>query len=182
MMIKTVCIAALFAALPAALPAAELLVSKEKSSFAVGVKASPPHSFDVLLKDYAAAVTLDPEGEVSAATFSFRFDDLDSDNSKRDKKMRDWVDTKSFPDVAFTLSEIRRSGDERIAVGEIQMHGVSHPVEFPFTLAVEGDQATLSGAATLDYREWNLEIISLLFFKVKPELDIHFTLRGALQN
>lgn len=158
-----------------------LKVDKELSAFGVDVKASPPHSFTVIAKNYAAEVDIDAAGEVMAATFSFEFADLDSDSNGRDKKMRKWMDVETHPQMRFELTEVRHEGESRIGVGKIWMHGVSQEIEVPFSVEVENGTATLSGTATLDYQNWGLEIISILFFKVKPELNIHFTLVGSVE-
>ncbi len=158
-----------------------LKVDKDRSSFGIDVKASPPHSFTVDVTDYVADIKIDSDGEVVSASVSFNFLDLDSDSNGRDKKMRKWMDVEEHPQVRFVLDEVRREGALRIGIGKVWMHGVSQAVEVPFSLGVRNGQAALAGSATIDYQNWGLEIISIFFFKVKPELEIHFSLVGSVE-
>ncbi len=167
--------------LATAASAATLKVDKERSTFGIDVKASPPHSFTVEVTDYVAEIKIDQDGEVVSASVSFDFSDLDSDSNGRDKKMRKWMNVEEHPQVRFELNEVRREGEQRIGVGKVWMHGVSQTVEVPFSLGVENGQAMLSGSATIDYQNWDLEIISIFFFKVKPELEIRFSLAGSVE-
>jgi polyisoprenoid-binding protein YceI len=161
--------------------AATFEVNKELSSVGVDVKASPPHKFTVVLKEYQPKIQIDPEkAQVESANFTFQFADLDSEKKKRDKKMRKWMDVDNHPDVQFTLTAVEEIEGQTVGRGEFSMHGAKNEITIPFDLTIDGDKVTLDGSTTINHHSWELETITLLFFKVKPELNVHFHLEGTL--
>lgn len=161
-----------------ALSAKPLKVDPEASSAVVEVKATG-HSFTVDLTDYEAAISLKEDGSVEAARFTFSPNHLDSDSKKRDRKMLEWIEVESFPKIGFQLMEVR---DGNVAVGNLTMHGQTRQVTFPFEVERSGKLVKISGSAVVDHREFGLEVITLMFFKVKPELQFEFSLVGALED
>ncbi|MBL4575430.1 MAG: YceI family protein [Opitutaceae bacterium] len=170
-----------FIALTSASASTLFEIDKDLSVVAVDVKASPPHSFTVTLKDYEAEIQIDPVNkQIESVSFTFKFSDLDSKKKKRDKKMRKWMDIQKHPDVLFTLTAAEKIEGKTVGRGDFLMHGVSREITIPFDLTVNGDKAILDGGTIINHHEWELETISLLFLKVKPELNIHFHLEGSL--
>jgi polyisoprenoid-binding protein YceI len=156
-------------------------IDKALSVVVVNVKASPPHSFTVTLKDYEAEIQIDPVNkQVESANFTFKFADLDSKKKKRDKKMRKWMDIQNHPDVRFTLTAVEIIEGKTVGRGDFLMHGVSREITIPFDLTIDGEKAILDGGTIINHHKWELETISLLFLKVKPELNVHFHLEGSL--
>lgn len=159
-----------------------LRVDEERSTFEIEVEASPPpHSFTVVPEDLESRIEISQSGDVLSAEFSFDVAALDTGIESRNSKMRSWINVEQHPKVRFELLQTRREGERRVGVGEVSMHGVKRRVEVPFDLSIENGEARLTGGTTLDYRDWGLEVISLLFIKVKPEIDISFTLVGQLE-
>jgi polyisoprenoid-binding protein YceI len=63
----------------------------------------------------------------------------------------DWFSAKAFPRASFVSRTIRPAGPGRyVAQGDLTLRGVTRPVSLPFTLALTGDTARMSGAVTLD--------------------------------
>ena len=63
----------------------------------------------------------------------------------------DWFDTASHAQATFSAKSFSATGNNRyIAKGTLTLRGVSQPLSLPFTLAIEGDQAKMSGSATTD--------------------------------
>jgi cytochrome b561/polyisoprenoid-binding protein YceI len=63
----------------------------------------------------------------------------------------DWFDAPTHPQAVFTASRFEKLGSDRyLAHGTLQLRGVSKPVELPFRLTITGDQAEVSGTASLD--------------------------------
>ncbi len=158
--------------------ASDLEIDKQRSIFRVQVAATG-HSFEVELKDYVAKISLDSEGQVDSATFSFAPQALDSGNKKRDRKMLQWLDEKSYPKIGFVLQEVRNVDGGTLGIGTLTLYGQSRAIEVPFELTTEGEVSRLSGRATIDYRDFGLEVISLLFVRVKPVLEVRFELVGS---
>ena len=166
--------------LPVQTPAASLLVDRDSSSLQARVTASPPHSFEARVTDYEASIRLDSDGGVEAAEVSFLFAAVDTGNEGRDKKMLKWMDPDAHPRVSFTLKEVAVRDGVTVGLGELAIHGLSREVEVPFELTTEGDVVTLKGGLTIDYRDWSLDVIRMLFFTVRPELEVSFKLVGSL--
>jgi polyisoprenoid-binding protein YceI len=63
----------------------------------------------------------------------------------------DWFAIKAFPKATFTSSKITAAGPGRyVAQGNLTIRNVTRPVSLPFTLAITGDTAKMSGALPLD--------------------------------
>lgn len=159
----------------------QLSVDKEHSEFVVDVKATA-HSFPVVLNDYTTAIEMGADGKVTAAKFWFSPTKLESDSKKRDKKMRGWLEVETYPEISFELKEVTEVGGKQVGLGELKMHGISQPVEVPFEVQKSGEKVTLKGVAIVDHTNYDLEVITMLFFKVDPELKISFTLVGTLED
>ncbi len=163
------------------LGAAPVHVDPDASDFRVDVKATG-HSFEVLLDSYATAIELDDSGALVKADFSFDCAALDSDSKKRDKKMLDWLEAEAMPKISFTLKEVKEEAGALVGIGDLNLHGVSKEISVPFSMTKEGSQVTLEGSATVDHQEYGLEIITMFFFKVDPELKISFKLVGNVEQ
>ena len=157
------------------------VVDPERSFVGVDVKASPPHHFTVELSDFDASIVF-AEGEPRKARFAFQIADLNSDKESRDRKMRDWMEIDRFPRVVYELERVETDAQGRShGIGTLTMHGSTRPVDVVFAADSGGDGLSLSGEAEINYHEWGLETIALLFFKVKPELRVRFELKGRLE-
>jgi cytochrome b561/polyisoprenoid-binding protein YceI len=63
----------------------------------------------------------------------------------------DWFDAAAHPKAVFTASRFEKVGSDRyVAHGTLQLKGVSKPADLPFRLKINGDQADVSGTASLD--------------------------------
>lgn len=162
---------------------ARFIPDYKASTLAVDAKASPPHSFTVTAEEFETEIEIDPDSLVpTSAVCRFRFDDMDSEKKKRDAKMRKWIESDTYPSATFTLREVRANpdGTGRLAVGDFQMHGQTRSVSFPFSVQRKGDRVVIEGRAAMDYTQWDLPIVRLLFFKVKKDIQPHLHLEGRL--
>lgn len=63
----------------------------------------------------------------------------------------DWFSIKVFPRATFVSRKITAAGPGRyVAQGDLTIRNATHPVTLPFTLAITGDQAKMSGSLPLD--------------------------------
>ncbi len=116
---------------------------------------------------------------ISTAEFDFDFADLKTGDNRRDKDMLKWMDYENHPKGSFGLQELAVQGEQLEARGTVTIHGVSKPIAFPVTIAVEGEQATAEGSAQLNLLDFDLKPIrKMLFITVKPEMIIDFHLEG----
>lgn len=161
------------------LAAGQLKVDESASEFRVDVGATG-HSFELFLEAYQSDIVLTEGGQVESASFAFDMKDLKSDNKKRDRKMLAWIEHETTPTIRYELERIDTQGDgSKAGVGTLTMHGVTLPLQVPFEVEREGGTTTLVGGTTVDYRDYGLEVITMFFMKVKPELEISFRLVGT---
>jgi polyisoprenoid-binding protein YceI len=63
----------------------------------------------------------------------------------------DWLNARRFPTARYETIAIRNVGPNRyVADGMLTMKGVAYRLALPFTVAITGNVATMSGQATLD--------------------------------
>ncbi|WP_269525515.1 YceI family protein [Coraliomargarita parva] len=171
--------------LAAQLHAGNFKMDPAKSSLSVDVKASPPHKFTCVAQDFSCDIELAPDTlSVVSASCHFPFGSLDSEKASRDKKMREWIEISQYPEGVFTLTSesMDADGQTRLGSGQFSMHGQTREVELPYRIEQTEGKVIIEGSCELKYTNWDLEIIRLLFFTVKPDLTVHFHLEGQVQN
>ena len=67
----------------------------------------------------------------------------------------DFFDVATYPQARF-VAEITAEGAGYVATGTLSLRGVDVPVALPFTLAIEGNTATMTGQTTLDRRAFGM--------------------------
>jgi polyisoprenoid-binding protein YceI len=137
-------------------------------------------SFKGVLEKFDARIQI-ATGDKStrAAELDFDFADLKTGNKRRDKDMLKWMDYENHPKGSFRLEDLAAQGEQLEARGTVTIHGVSKPIAFPVTIAVEGEHVTAEGSAKLNFLDFDLKPIrKMLFITVKPEMIIDFHLEG----
>ena len=167
--------------LPLAVVAAErsLKIDRSRSYVDVDVKATAD-SFIARLDAYDLRVTVDEKDRIKTAALAFRFADLKTGKPERDTGMIDWLGG-GEPAGRFELGilALTPSGQGQVS-GNLTFHGRTALVEFPVNIAKEGDAHTITGTATIDYRQWGLKIFRKLgVLKVDPEVKIRFKFTGV---
>lgn len=168
--------------LPALVLAQEvrLKIDKARSFIEVDVKATVD-SFVGRLEGYEAVIPLDAAGKIKTARISFKFTDLKTGKGDRDAKMIEWLGG-GVPEGKFDLGTLALAPDgQGVANGNLTFHGVTQRVEFPVLVSKAADGATtISGEASLDYRNWSLKVIRMAFVaKVDPVVKVKFKLIGS---
>ncbi len=177
----------------AALAALALLAAggTEQQAFTVDASQSvvryhvhhPLHAADGRSSSIEGKAILQPDGKVLAmvrmpvATF-------DSGDANRDSNMRDALEASRFPFVVFkgvtSLVMPAASGKAipKTMEGELQLHGVTHPVEVPVTLEFAPDgSVTAKGTMTLGLESYGIQRPSLLMIKLDDACRIDFDLK-----
>jgi len=158
-------------------------VDKEKSELAATMHASPSHDFTSVATDYSYDIQIDPATlQVKKANCSFKFSDLDSGKSSRDKKMCKWMNVEKYPTAKFEMQSQLPDNEagEHVAAGAFTMHGVSLPMNIAYTVERNGEQIILNGHTEVDHENWGLEQVKLFFFSVDTVLKPKFHLVGSL--
>ena len=88
------------------------------------------------------------EATVTIDTASARTGDPNKDDPLKEDS---WFATATFPTATFKTDKITAAGPGNyVADGTLTIRGVSQPESLPFTLAIDGDIAKMTGSLTLD--------------------------------
>lgn len=167
--------------LPLALSAADRSLKIDKARSYVDVDVDATVNFTARLENYDPVFTVDAAGKIKSATLAFNFADLKTGKTDRDAKMIEWLGG-GTPEAKFEVGIIAIAPDGQGQVtGKLTFHGQTSRVEFPVNTTKTDGTYTITGEASLDYREWGLKVIKTAFvLKVDPIVKIRFKFTGTL--
>lgn len=117
-------------------------------------------SFDGTFRSWDAQISFDPKALGSShVTVSVDLASAATGDKDRDENLPtdDWFAVRRFPKAVFTANRfVDRGGGHYEAQGELVLKGVHRPVTLPFTLAINGKVAKMTGTATLDRTAFNV--------------------------
>jgi polyisoprenoid-binding protein YceI len=167
--------------LPLALSAADRLLKADpaKSYVDVDVKVTIG-DFTAHLDRYDLQATIDAKNKFKSGVLTFKFADLKTGKPDRDQAMLEWLGGND-PAGKFEIGIIALTPDGQGRVtGNLTFHGTSSLVEFPILVVRTGDEYTITGEATIDYRNWNLKKIRKAgLITVDPEVKVRFKFAGT---
>lgn len=105
---------------------------------------------------------------------------LDTGIGLRNRYMwEDHLEVAQFPEIRFVLTDLADLRlDANMGVltleGELTLHGVTHTLRIPATVASIDRGLVLEGKTTLRMSEYAIERPSFLFITVKDEVDVRF--------
>lgn len=67
-----------------------------------------------------------------------------------------WFNASASPEATFVTTAIATTGDGYLATGTLTIRGIAKPVELPFTLAIDGDTAEMSGSTTVKRSDFGI--------------------------
>ena len=142
--------AALFASVAEARP-----YVVDKSASRLGFTASMSGAaFQGSFRRWDAVIDFDPNNlPASRATVTVDMASAATGDGARDEALpsNDWFAAKKHPRATFVTRSITRTGPNRYAAaGTLTMRGVARPVVLPFTLALNGPTAKMTGQLVLD--------------------------------
>ena len=158
-----------------------LTIDYGHSQVQVAVKATVD-SFVAQLDHYDAQLVVDSGGsEVQSATFRFKFADVKTGKTARDRQMNEWEGSERFPDGEFVLATLTPRPDGRFtARGQLRFHGTTREIEFPIDVTSDGRIFAIDGEAALDTRDFGLPVIrKFAILKVDPLVTVRFHLQGT---
>ncbi|WP_343671903.1 YceI family protein [Chitinophaga sp.] len=101
-----------------------------------------------IFKDLKGKVVFD-EQHLNTSKFDVTIDvsSINTGNGLKNNhaKGEKWFDAKKYPTIAFTSTEITKSGSGYVAKGELTMHGVKRPLSIPFTFVKTAGGGTFEG-------------------------------------
>lgn len=72
-------------------------------------------------------------------------------------KLPEWFAVQSYAQAEFTATRFRRTGDGAFeAIGSLTVKGMKKDITLPFSLAIDGDTAVVSGSIDLNRRDFNI--------------------------
>jgi polyisoprenoid-binding protein YceI len=110
--------------------------------------------FDGRFSRWDARINFDPNNlKASKVVATIDVSSAATGDGARDEALpsSDWFDAKRHPRATFTTRSIAANGPGKyVAQGDLTLRGVTRPVSLPFTLAINGDVAKMSGSTVLD--------------------------------
>lgn len=152
----------------------------QNSSIVAHAKATG-HGFEATPKIYTCDLEIDNDRKaIEKVTFSFRFENLTTQNAKRDKEMLHWLEAETFPELIFTANQWSMEGGQNVLRGELTFHGKTQPIAIVMELQAQ-DGFHAKGYFRIDTRDFGLAPIKkMMFLKVDPLLQINLDLNGSL--
>jgi polyisoprenoid-binding protein YceI len=102
---------------------------------------------------------------VTEASFEVDLTTITTNESRRDGRVQDALETSRFPTATFTLTEPLDLGEGAAngdsvsvtAVGDLTIHGVTRSVEFPLEAQLVDDTVVLVGSLDLTFSDYGVE-------------------------
>lgn len=116
-------------------------------------------------------------GNISISALS-----LKSNNERRDKDMYETINAKTHPYIKFNIKDIMQSGKTYKINGELTLNGVSKDVSSSAVITDEQGIVNISGEFSLNLTDYNIVPPTLLFFEVRNQTDITYTLSYEKNN
>jgi polyisoprenoid-binding protein YceI len=108
---------------------------------------------------WRADIRFDPNDlETSAVAVTIETGSASDGIASHDAYMREpgWFDVDAHPTATFRATDFRRRGEGYEARGELTIKGRDRNVRLPFTLVVNGDNATMNGTIAIDREDFDL--------------------------
>jgi polyisoprenoid-binding protein YceI len=103
---------------------------------------------------------------LTAATFEVDLTTITTNESRRDDKVQEALDTGEYPTATFTLTEPVDLGDaaatgdtvDVTATGDLTIHGVTRQVEIPLQARLVDDTVVVVGSLDLTFSDYDVEV------------------------
>lgn len=104
---------------------------------------------------------------------------VDTDNGMRDKELKGktYFDAEKYPEITITSTKVNRTSKSATGwyyfTGTLTMHGVTKPIEFPFTAIKKGDDYLFAGSFTINRLDFGVgKNSSVMSNSVKVSLSV----------
>lgn len=149
--------AAIFASTPAFAAHWNVDYAKSKLGFTVQWSNAP---FVAVFKTWKADIDFDPADLTHAhvlTTIDIASEASDTPDNDDGLKGPEGFQTSHFPTATFEATGFTAQGPGKYtATGKLTIRGVSHPVALPFTLAISGNNAHMTGSAQVIRTEFGV--------------------------
>lgn len=130
---------------------------------------------------FAASAWFDPEAlGRTELTMSIDMASIDGPDPFRESiaKGVGWFEVERHPEATFRLQSLRLiEGDRYEAVGVLTVKSIAHPITAETIVAIDGDEARVTGAFVFPRRDYKLGGgPEELFFDIDPDVAVRFDL------
>ncbi|MDP5086420.1 MAG: cytochrome b/b6 domain-containing protein [Yoonia sp.] len=110
-----------------------------------------------VFEDWTSAITFDPEatGQMGDVTTTIAIGSLRLGSVTDDALGTNFFDAEAFPTATFTAG-ISKAEEGYLADGTLTIKDITMPLQLPFSLALDGDTAQMSGAVSIDRRDFQI--------------------------
>lgn len=115
--------------------------------------------FTGAFESFTGLISFDPNAlEASSVEISIPLGNVDAGSNDRNSTLpgKVWFSTKKFPTAIFTATDIKAVDGEYIANGELNLKGISVPLELPFNLDIDDGVAVMTSRLEIDRTLWNV--------------------------
>ena len=137
---------------------------------------------------FKASITLvDGKAEGGKISVEIDMNSIKTDQTKLDEHLKtdDFFDVKKHPTATFVSKEIRTGGaweNSHTIVGELTMHGVTKPIEFPATIKIEGDVVTGTADFAINRKDWKINYKGKIDDLIREDVLIQVRAQGPRQE
>ncbi|GAA5335326.1 MULTISPECIES: YceI family protein [Thermus] len=96
----------------------------------------------------------------------------DSGNGERDKKAREILRAKEYPEACLYLKRAYFAQGRFVVEGELSLAGLRRPVRVEGELLPRGPGYRFQGRFVTRFSDWNLERPRFLFLEVRDEVEV----------
>jgi polyisoprenoid-binding protein YceI len=112
-----------------------------------------------IFKTFKGGISFDDKNP-AASKFDVTIDvaSINTGNGLMNKhaKSEEWLDAAKYPTIHFTSKKIVKAGAAYQVTGDLQLHGVTKEVTFPFTFKTAGATATFNGSLTVNRSDYKI--------------------------
>lgn len=162
--------------------AATVEVDADRTRIQVDAKATG-HTFAGTLQNYTIRAEGNRENnQPTALSLEWKFNDLKTDDEKRDKEMIKWLGGGSPKGSFKFLKSWDETPEGGHAQGILTINGVSKTVAFKYKVKRDDEWVTLDGKVSMDYQDFKLPIIrAMALMTVDPKLEVRFHVVGRIK-
>jgi polyisoprenoid-binding protein YceI len=103
-----------------------------------------------------------------------KLEDVDTDNSLRNRHMAEDMHAKDFPTVTLTVptASLKESGGPIETTGTLELNGKKKETKFTYTPKCTGDVCDVEGSTNVNLTDFGIKIRSYLGVTVKPDIVV----------
>lgn len=144
------------------------------------------HSVRGSLRAEEGRIELDPATGRASGRIVLDATSAETGNARRDAKMHEKIlETARYPRMVYTVRRVtgtlEPAGRSEIQLhGDLEMHGVSRPLDLLATAVADGGRVTAEGGVTIRYLDWEIEDPSFFVLRVEKQVHVELEAVGTL--